>query len=412
MTLSVETPIPFEDPNFYVNDPWPVYKELQENDPIHYYEPLDVFIITRLDDLREGAKRNDVFSSGHGMFLNDLRMMKTAATTESVFDGLFPADAEHFAFADPPERHKTLRGLISPAFAIRNINAMRPTIEGFVRELFDKIEPGKPIDFVAEFADLLPIMIATRLLGIHGRTVEEVKRWSDALEAMNSVETPEQIAEAKATFATMNGTFAEEIERSRRDPSPGLVTDMVDATLDGKPVSDSNIIAYCTTVLAAGSDTTRALMTGMLLAFAQFPEQYTRLREDRSLIGSAIEESLRWVSPARSFLRTALEDTELGGQKIKKGQRIFLLFAAGNVDGSAFDDPYTFDVGRTNALQHVAFGYGPRSCIAAQLVRATMRIFLTELLDRFSAIESVSEPTPVVHVLRNSWYDAELVFTK
>ncbi|MGC0367032.1 cytochrome P450 [Rhodococcus sp. 27YEA15] len=412
MTLSIQQPIPFEDPNFYAGDPFPVYKDLQENDPIHYYEDLDVFVLTRLDDVREAGKRNDVFSSGHGMFLNDLRMMKSSQTGESVFDGLFPADAEHFAFADPPSRHKTLRGLISPAFAMKNIAAMREPIEGFVKELFDKIEPGKPIDFVADFADILPMMIATRLLGIESRDVEEVKRWSDALEAMNSVETLEEIAEAKATFATMNATFAEEIERVRREPSPGLVSDMVNATLDGEPVSESNVIAYCTTVLAAGGDTTRALLTGTLLAFAQFPDQYTRLREDRSLLNSAIEESLRWVTPARSFLRTALHDTELGGRQIKEGQRIFLLFAAANFDHSAFTDPLSYDVGRTNALQHVAFGYGPRSCIAAQLVRTTMRIFLTELLDRFSSIELVSTPTPVVHVLRNSWYDAELVFKK
>jgi cytochrome P450 len=175
-------------------------------------------------------------------------------------------------------------------------------------------------------------------------------------------------------------------------------------------VAEANILAYATTVLAAGSDTTRALLTGTMLAFADFPDQMTRLKEDRSRINLGIEEALRWVTPARSFVRTALQDTEIRGTKIKAGQRIFLLYAAGNFDEEAFTDPHTFDVGRANATQHVAFGFGPHMCIGAQLVRTEMRIFLRQLLDRFSSVRKVSEPTPVVHVLRHSWFNAPLVF--
>jgi cytochrome P450 len=409
MTTTTKSPIPFEDPAFYVDDPYPTFARLQREDPVHYYEPLDVFVLTKLDDIRDAAGRANVFSSGHGLFLNDLRMMKEAENATSVFDGFFPADAEHFAFADPP-RHKTLRGLITPAFAARNLAAMRPAIEGYIDELLAKIEPGVPVDFVAEFANELPIMIATRLLGISTQDAATVKKWSDALEAMNSVDTMEEIEEAKRTFAGMNSVFQQEFKLKRGKPGEGLVSDLLNATLDGEPVSESNILTYCTTVLAAGSDTTRALLTGTILAFADFPEQMTRVREDRSLVNSAIEESLRWVTPARSFVRTAVEDTEIRGQKIEAGQRVFLLYAAGNFDEEAFTDPFTFDVGRPNAMQHVGFGFGPHSCIAAQLVRMQMRIFLNKLLDKFSAVRRVSEPTPVVHVLRHSWYDADVVF--
>jgi cytochrome P450 len=237
-----------------------------------------------------------------------------------------------------------------------------------------------------------------------------VKQWSDALEDMNSVYTVEEIESAKATFATMNAVFKEEFARQRVTPGHGLVADMLSATLDGRPVSESNILTYATTVLAAGSDTTRALLTGTALAFAQFPDQMTRLIKDRSLMNAAIEEALRWVTPARSFVRTALQDTEIRGTTIKTGQRVFLLYAAGNFDEEAFTDPHTFDVGRANASQHVAFGFGPHMCIAAQLVRAEMRIFLNQLLDRFSRIRKVEEPSPVVHVLRHSWSSAPLVF--
>ena len=409
MTSQVDQFIPFEDPNFYTDDAYPVFARLQREQPVYYYEPLDIFVLTKIDDIREAARQAGIFSSGHGLFLNDLRMQKDNVAEESVFDGFFPIGAEHFAFADPP-RHKTLRGLITPAFAVRNINDMKPLIEQYITELIDKIQPGVPIDFVAEIADRLPIMIATRLLGISVRDIEMVKNWSDSLEDMNSVDTIEEIEAAKATFASMNAVFEEEFARQRVAPGSGLVADMLQASLDGHPVSDANILAYSTTVLAAGSDTTRALLTGTMLAFADFPDQLTRLKEDRSGINLGIEEALRWVTPARSFVRTALQDTEIRGTKIKAGQRIFLLFAAGNFDEEAFTNPHTFDVGRANATQHVAFGFGPHMCIGAQLVRLEMRIFLKQLLDRFSRIRKVSEPTPVLHVLRHSWFDAPLVF--
>jgi cytochrome P450 len=409
MTSQIEQFVPFEDPNFYLDDPYPVFARLQREDPVYYYEPLDVFVLTKLDDIRDAARQADVFSSSHGLFLNDLRMQKDHTAETSVFDGFFPTDAEHFAFADPP-RHKTLRGLLTPAFAVRNINDMKPLIEGFIAELIAKIEPGVPIDFVTEIADKLPIMIATRLLGISAQDPEMVKDWSDALEDMNSVDTLEEIEAAKATFATMNTVFEAEFARQRLTPSPGLVADMLAATLDGEPVSEANILTYSTTVLAAGSDTTRALLTGTMLAFADFADQMTRLKDDRSLMNSAIEESLRWVSPARSFVRTATQDTQIRDTAIKAGQRIFLLYAAGNFDEEAFTDPHTYDITRANASQHVAFGYGPHMCIAAQLVRAVMRIFLNQLLDRFSRIAKVEEPAPVVHVLRHSWYSAPIVF--
>src|SRR6201993_5011286 len=222
MTSQVEQFIPFEDPNFYIDDPYPVFARLQREQTVYYYEPLDIFVLTKIDDIREAARQADVFSSGHGLFLNDLRMQKDNVAEKSVFDGFFPSDAEHFAFADPP-RHKTLRGLITPAFAVRNINDMKPLIEAFVTELIAKIQPGAPIDFVGEIADQLPIMISTRLLGISVQDIEMVKEWSDALEDMNCVDTMEEIEAAKATFATMNAVFEEERSEERVTPGNGLV---------------------------------------------------------------------------------------------------------------------------------------------------------------------------------------------
>ena len=183
MTSQVEQFIPFEDPNFYVDDPYPVFARLQREDPVYYYEPLDIFVLTKIDDIREAARQADLFSSGHGLFLNDLRMQKDDVAEKSVFDGFFPSDAEHFAFADPP-RHKTLRGLITPAFSVRNINDMKPLIEGFITELIAKIQPGDTLALGTWMGQPHGLMRALRL---HRPDLSRTQREQEAARILRSV---------------------------------------------------------------------------------------------------------------------------------------------------------------------------------------------------------------------------------
>ena len=148
-----------------------------------------------------------------------------------------------------------------------------------------------------------------------------------------------------------------------------------------------DLLTYCSTFLAAGSDTTRSLLAGMALALAEHPDQLRKLKENPGLLDGAIEESLRWTTPARGFLRTAVVDTQVRGVDIKAGQRVYLLYDAGNRDAEVFADPWAYDIERPNASAHLGFGYGPHLCIAAHLARLEARELYRALLNAFGKIE-------------------------
>ncbi len=203
----------------------------------------------------------------------------------------------------------------------------------------------------------------------------------------------------------MNQFFLSEFDRKRHEPGSDLMTTLLDAELDGEKLSDVRLFTYCALVLAVGTDTTRSLLTGMAIALAQHPDQLARLRADRSLMPTAVDEALRWTTPARGFVRTLLTDTEIRGQKIKAGQRVYLFYSAGNIDPDVFPDPLTFDITRDQDIQHLGFGFGPHICIAAQMVKMEASMLYNMILDRFSSWELAGEPERLKHILRNGWHD-------
>jgi cytochrome P450 len=289
---------------------------------------------------------------------------------------------------------------------------MSEELEASCRGLVDAIDPNRPIDFVDMVASRLPILFASRLLGTTSSDVVNIRRWSDALENIGSgTLTPDELREAAHEFKEMNEFFLSEFDRKREHPGSDLTSTLLDATLDGEKLSDVRLLTYCALVLAVGTDTTRSHLTGMAIALARHPDQLARLRADRSLMPTAIDEALRFTTPARGFVRTLLSDTEIRGQEIKAGQRVYMFYAAGNIDPDVFSDPLTFDITRDQDIQHLGFGFGPHICIAAQMVKMETAMLYNMLLDRFSSWELAAEPRRLTHILRNGWHDAQLVFT-
>ena len=150
-------------------------------------------------------------------------------------------------------------------------------------------------------------------------------------------------------FSEMRDFFRAQFVIKRANPGEDLISTLLASQLDGKPIPEESLLTYCSTFLAAGSDTTRSLLAGMALALAEHPDQLEKLKANPDLLEGAIEESLRWVTPARGFLRTALQDTQVRGVDIKAGQRVYLLYDAGNRDAEVFADPWTYDIERPNA---------------------------------------------------------------
>jgi cytochrome P450 len=317
-------------------------------------------------------------------------------------------DGEIFSFTDPP-RHRQLRRVLMPAFAPRAINSMTPALRASAHSLVAGLPDGAEIDFVTEVAARLPLITATQLLGVSEAYVDDIRRWSDAREMLAAgTATDQQLATAADTFGELNDFLRAQFERRRAEPGEDLLTALLAEELDGQPLSEVRRLTYCHQVLSVGSDTSRALIAGFAIALARFPEQRAALARDRARMGTAVEEALRWTSPGRGFVRTATADCTLAGREIRAGQRVYLLYAAGNFDPDAFPDPHRFDIARAQETQHLAFGSGPHVCIAAQLVRAESAALFDALLDRFPSFGLSAEPTPVEHVLRNGWTSAPI----
>jgi len=396
-----------EDPDFYFNERHEVYPRLHREAPVFRYEPLDVFVLSKLDNIREAARTPEVFSSASGLHLHQLRL---DADEKAVYGTLFDPAGEQFAYADPP-RHRELRSIASRSFAPRAIAHLTARIEEEVKSFLERVEPGEPFDFLEAIAAPLPIYVIEQFIGLPSGHSEEIRGWSDALESLKLVRGTDKLSEAISQFSTMDEFFRERIAYKRDNPGEDLISSLLAAELDGEPVSEANLLIYCSTFLSGGSDTTRSLLAGMAHAFAQHPEQWDKLRANPALVDAAVEESLRWTTPARGFLRTVTKDVEIQGVDISAGQRVYLLFDAGNRDAEAFENPWTFNIERPGANAHVAFGYGIHQCIAAHLARLEARILFRELSQRFSRIELNGSPSPIRQVLRAGWYDMPVVFS-
>jgi cytochrome P450 len=403
--LSVDD-IRIEDPDFYFAGRRDSYERLHAECPVFYYEPLDILVLTKHEDIRQAARRPDIFSSAHGLHLHQLRLTPEEVEVYATLYG----SGEQFAFADPP-RHKELRGVATRIFAPRALERLGEQVRRDVAELVGKIEPGGSLDFVEEVAAALPIRVAVALIGLPSGHDADIRRWSDALESLKLIHGADNIRAAIRQFSEMDDFFRKQFVIKRANPGEDLISTLLAAQLDGAPITESNLLTYCSTFLAAGSDTTRSLLTGMALALAEHPDQMRKLKQNPALLDGAIEESLRWTTPARGFLRTALTDTQVRGVDIKAGQRIYLLYDAGNRDAEVFADPWTYDIERPNASSHLGFGYGPHLCIAAHLARLEARELYGALLNAFGSIEITGEVTEIRQLLRNGWVHAPLTFS-
>jgi cytochrome P450 len=395
-----------EDPGFYFGDRREGYERLHAECPVFYYEPLGIFVVTKHEDIKEAARRPEIFSSARGLHLHELRLTPEEAEVYATLYG----GGEQFAYADPP-RHRELRGVATRPFAPRSLARLGEQMRRDITELVSRIGPGRPLDFVEEVAAVLPIRVAVALIGLPPGREEDIRRWSDALEALKLIHGADNIRVAIRQFSEMRDFFGAQFAVKRASPGEDLISALLAAQLDGAPIPEASLLTYCSTFLAAGSDTTRSLLAGMALALAEHPDQLKKLRANPDLLEGAIEESLRWVTPARGFLRTARQDTEIRGVRIKTGQRVYLLYDAGNRDAEVFPDPWTYDIERPNASAHLGFGYGPHLCIAAHLARLEARQLYRAILGSFERVEVSGEVIEIRQLLRNGWIRLPLSFS-
>jgi cytochrome P450 len=358
-------------------DPYPVYKRLREEDPVHWSEALDAWVLTRYDDVVAVLKDLQFSAERRGARNRFVQQAETAAGEYGP-----TARANTMLTSDPPE-HTRLRLLVSKAFLPRAVERLRPHVQNIADEVLDAAPERGQLDILMDFAYPLPVIVIAELMGVPTEDRAQFKRWSDDIVATlgGASATPQLIERAAKSGGEIVDYFRDVIADRRRKPKEDLVTVLVEAADEGDVLSEPQLLATCVTMLIAGNETTRNLIANGMLALLRNPSELDRLWNDPSLVGIAVEELLRYAGPVQCTSRVATEDIEVGGKTIEKGQLVFTMLAAANRDPAHFEDPERLDIGRRDN-HHVAFGFGVHACLGQPLARLEAQVAFATLARR------------------------------
>lgn len=358
------------------------------------FEPF--WLVTRYDDVMRISKDNATFLNNPRpvvfSFNQAIEFSRAATGSNMLVDSLVVFDAPI---------HPKYRKLTQEWFMPRNL----ARIEGELRELAVRtvdsmIAAGPEVDFVKLVSGPYPLRVVMQILGVPEADELRMQMLTQQLfggqdkdlsgTGMENM-TPEQVVQLVAgAVKSFEDYFAALAEERRRNPTEDVASVIANATVDGEPLPPRDMAGYYIIVATAGHDTTSASTAGAMQALANDPEQYARVRADRSLLPGIVEEAIRWTSPVQHFMRTAAEDCEIGGQRIAKGDWLMINYVAANYDPAQFPDPRRFDAARS-PNRHLAFGAGAHQCLGLHLARLEMRILFEAILDRVAAVAPAGE---------------------
>jgi len=370
-----------------IANPYPALARLRAADPVSWNEPLKGWLLTTYDDVK-AAQKDSRFSAERVKPFT----MHMAATKRPELERMGTLLNHWLLFRDPPA-HTPLRRLLIDAFTPRAINALRPRIGEIVEELLDPLSDRNQFDMISDFAFPMPATVIAHILGVPSSDVPKFRTWSNDLATVigNSRQVPDRFERGARALFTLTDYFRTTVSHRRNARTKGvLVDDLIAAQESGGPMSEEELVASCILILFAGHETTMNLIGNATLLLVKNPDQWALLRNDPNLISSMVEEVLRYECAAFVIVRVANEDIEIGGKRISKGDRVFLMLGAANRDPIHFDDPERFDILR-KPNRHLSFGFGIHFCIGAQLARVEAEVAFKHLLPLMKDFEPVSD---------------------
>ena len=372
-------------------DPYPMYRELLAHNPVSWNSTFQTWVFTRYADV-DAILTNQNTSADRRSGSNSFAEMQRKYIEEHP-DDLF-VRAPTMLTADPPE-HTRLRRLVSKAFTPRAVENLRPRIQGIVDEILDDVASEGEMDLVQTVGYPLPVIVIAELLGVPTEDRAKFKKWSDDIVAqLGGPFIPQEVRQAaeKARDELVR-YLSGVIEERRKNPQDDLISGLIAAEDEGTVLSTQEIYSTTILLLVAGNETTTHLIDNGMLALLKNPEQAQLLRDDPSLIKSAVEELLRFTGPVQGTGRVLTEDVEIGGQAMKARETAFVLLGAANHDPAKWgDDAHKLDLTR-NPVDHVGLGDGIHFCLGAPLARAEAQIAIGTLLERFPKLKlAVDEP--------------------
>ena len=389
-----------EDPNFYLDNPYPILQRLRKEEPVFFYEPLDMWVMSRYEDIRHVGRSPEVFSSHDGIHWNDFRY-------GDVTKAFFRPQAENIALLAPP-RHNEIRNIVVPTFS-RAAMRMRDQVRDMCRDLLRPIEPGKAVNWSRQVAEPLPLIVIAILMGLPLEEFDKIKYYSDELIKIGLDLSREEVDETVARLAPLYDYFEKLLAERDRNPAEDLLTTLQQARKAGQ-IGTETVHMLLAGILVAGNETTRNTINGAIILLSQYPEQMKLIVDQPELMKNATEEFLRYVSPVRGFGRTVVQETEVGGRKLAVGQRVFNFFMSGNRDEQAFVDPEVLNIAGKRDKQNLAFGFGQHFCIGASLARMEICLLFEELVKRFSKVTLEGTPFRDKVLQYNMWTDVQTVF--
>ena len=358
--------------------PWDQYAWLRANAPVYWHPEVDgpgFWAITKYDDVRTISRTPRTFSSYEkGVMLPDPDEMGLMAQRLMMLS------------MDPPQ-HDRFKLLVSRGFTPKNAPLLRPRIQELAREIVDTALAKGSCDFVSEIAGRLPSGLIAELMGMPRQDGERLYDLTEIMHTNDDAVAPPHVK--AAAIGEMLGYAQSVADRKRSEPGDDLATLLVNAEVDGDRLTEGEFQWFFLLLVNAGGDTTRNLLAAGLQLLFDHPEQRERLMSDPDgLLGTAIEEMLRFASPVSHFKRTVMHDTEIRGQKMRAGERVVLFYGSANRDEDVFERPDEFDIGR-DPNPHVAFGAGgPHLCLGMHVARVELAVMFRELLARMPGIES------------------------
>lgn len=375
---------------------------LRKNEPFGVAEVdgfYPFYVVTKHADIQYIERNNDLFHNG------DRPTVLTTIEAETKvreYMGGSPHIVRSLVQMDNPD-HMNYRRLTQAAFMPQNLRKLEDRIREIARSFIAKMEEkGNECDFANDVAFLYPLHVIMELLGVPESDEARMLKLTQELFGAQDPDVNRSGKEEMTTdemFTNLTGAVGEFMEYfnamtddRRKCPKDDIASVIANGQINGEPLGHLEAMSYYIIVATAGHDTTSNTTAGALWALAENPGELRKVQEDMSLLPTMIEESIRWETPVKHFMRSATEDTEVAGKKLKKGDWMMLCYQSGNRDEDIFDDPFVFKADRT-PNKHVAFGYGAHVCLGQHLGRMEMRILWEELLPRLKKLELNGTPS-------------------
>jgi cytochrome P450 len=373
----------------FMEEPYPILRQLREGDPVHWSDSVGAWVLTRYDDMITTFK--DV-----AHFSNEGRLAKVVDYLPAESRDEFKPFEDYYRqkgliHSDPPD-HTRFRALVSKAFTPRVVESMKPRIQQIVNGFIDQAQQNGRMDAIKDLAIPVPVTVLSEIFGVPNSDVNLFKSWADDLLAFQGVNKPlpEVIRRSQRALLALRAYLTDLIREKRRQPCDDLLTELAAVESEGDRLSEAELLNSCITLLVAGHETTTSLIGNGIYTLLSHPAQWQLLREDPSLLTSAIEEVLRYESPIARQPRLMKHDAELGGKQIRQGETLFQMLNAANRDPAYFDEPDRFDI-RRQKNRHIAFGFGIHFCVGAPLARAEGYIVFSTLLERLPGLRLVDD---------------------